>query len=83
MYKYGRLDLNLYGSVMASYIYLKGLAHHFIANGYRRSEHDPCFFYKYGDNGSYVMAAVTLDDFLVVSSDKTEMEKLNTMLQSK
>lgn len=55
---------------MASYVYLEGLAQHFINNSYVRFEHDPCFFYKFGKEVSYVMAVVTLDDFLVVSSDK-------------
>lgn len=40
-HEYGRLDLNLYGSVMASYIYLEGLAKHFLKHGYTRSDHDP------------------------------------------
>lgn len=49
-------------------------------NEYIRSEHDPCFFYIFGNDGAFTLAAVTLDDFLVAASDKNEMYKFNTML---
>lgn len=81
--QYGKLKLNLYGSVAAAFIYFEGVTSHLIQHGYSRSEHDPCLFYRIYPKGSFIIIYINLEDFLKTASSNEIVQKMVKILSSK
>ncbi|CAA7024877.1 unnamed protein product [Microthlaspi erraticum] len=52
------------------------------SNDYQRSEYDVCIYYKEHKNGEFVYLLLYVDDILIASRDKKQVEDLKKLLSS-
>lgn len=71
----GRLRLKLYGTKPACHIYHAGLDQHLCAHDFLLSEADPCL-YTHQSQTDMTLAAVTIDDFLLLSTSYKRFNRL-------
>ncbi len=74
------LEKYLYGLKQAGYEWSETLSQTLISNGYKRSQYDPCLFYKKFSNGDFIIMATHVDDFYVISSQQKDIDELHSML---
>lgn len=78
----GQFIKNLYGNPSGGYYYLVGAQQCMINHGYNQSEHDPCLFYLFHSPISFIMVALSSDDFLVTATSQSLINTLYTQLAS-
>lgn len=78
----GRLRLNLYGTKPACHIYHADLDRHLQRHHFIPSEADPCLYVKRTANGT-TLAAVTIDDLLVLAPSEAELAHFTNVLRAK
>lgn len=77
--QYVKLKKYLYGLKQAGYEWNDLLANTLSSNGYTQSQYDPCVFFKNFNNG-YIIMATHVDDFYVISTHDTHIQKLHEVL---
>jgi len=51
------------------------------SNGYTKSTHDPCVFFRRPDDSSFIMISVHVDDFLVAASHQSLIQHIEDTLR--
>lgn len=77
-----RLKKSLYGLKQSPRQWNKRFDDFVRAQGYTRSEYDSCVYFKQSDKGVYVYMLLYVDDILIASTDKAQVQKLKTELGS-
>ena len=78
-----KLLKSLYGLCEAPRIFHAGLRKYLVEQGYKASAFDQCLFSKREADGSYIWAAVHVDDILVFSSSDAKRDEFRAMMQAK
>ncbi len=60
---------------------LHGLDEFIMTNSYHRSKYDSCVYFDGSDQGGVVYLLLYMDDMLIASKHKTEVDKLNNLLK--
>lgn len=78
-----RLKKSLYGLKQASKAWYTKLNDAIVEFGLRRSNWDPCVYFKRDSNGKLIIVAVYVDDLLIFSNDNAMRRQLKQQLSTK
>ena len=77
-----RLKRSLYGLKQSPRQWNKRFDDFVRAKGYMRSEYDSCVYFKKNEEGVYIYLLLYVDDILIASTDKVQVQKLKSELGS-
>jgi len=72
----------LYGLKQAGYQWQETLSLVLLKNGYTRSLHDNCIYFKNMDNKNFIVMATHVDDFYVIASKQAYIDELHASLET-
>jgi len=75
-----RLKKSLYGLKQAPRQWYKRFDTFMITQGYTRSRHDNCVYFKQYSDGAFIYLLLYVDDMLIASKDKSLISKLKSQL---
>jgi len=78
-----RLALNLYGSTDAAKIFADELALHLEKKDYKRSQYEPCLFYKWISFLTFIIIIVHVDDFETGATSLELIEQFKSDLEER
>ena len=76
------LDKALYGCVESAALWYNDLRMQLMSNGFEENPYDVCVFNKYGEDGEQITIAIHVDDLLVTSASKANIDEFGRYLQS-
>jgi hypothetical protein len=79
---YWKLHKTLYGLSQSPKAFYEDVSHILLSHGYHRTNADPCFFYKFDDDGKIYMV-VHVDDFAVAFSSSKMIDQLLETLKKR
>ena len=81
----GKITGNIYGARQACHIFTKGLSRHLRLQNSTQLSSESCTYHlnNQNDTSQFVFCVVTIDDFLVISSNATLRQHVKQHMQSK
>lgn len=74
------LQKSLYGLKQSPRQWYKRFDEFMVINGYNRSKYDSCVYYGSSERGGMIYILLYVDDILIASKYKTEIDKLKKLL---